>query len=99
MTKDSIIELQKIDCNCNDCIFMIRDAEKFNKWKEFHRKLSKDEYDKKIELGLIRKNAPFQFRQNGLINYGSCDKLNKDVWFIPNQCQIETQECFKHRRQ
>lgn len=25
MTKESIIELQKIDCNCNDCKFMERD--------------------------------------------------------------------------
>lgn len=25
MTKESIIELQKIDCNCNDCKFMQRD--------------------------------------------------------------------------
>lgn len=29
MTKDSIIELQKIDCNCNDCRFMERDISKF----------------------------------------------------------------------
>lgn len=25
MTRESIIELQKIDCNCNDCKFMLRD--------------------------------------------------------------------------
>ena len=25
-----MIELQKIDCNCNDCIFMKRDLPKFN---------------------------------------------------------------------
>jgi hypothetical protein len=25
MTKESIIELQKIDCSCNDCGFMVRD--------------------------------------------------------------------------
>ena len=29
MTKDGIIELQKLDCNCNDCKFMIRDIDKF----------------------------------------------------------------------
>jgi hypothetical protein len=32
MEKDSIFELQKIDCNCNDCIFMIRDFETKQKW-------------------------------------------------------------------
>lgn len=28
MDKDSIIALQKIDCNCNDCLFMTRDMTK-----------------------------------------------------------------------
>lgn len=32
------------------------------------------------------------------INYGNCTKLNKPVSFIPNTCQLDTQECFKHRR-
>lgn len=29
MTKDSIIELQNIDCNCNDCKHMSRDLQKY----------------------------------------------------------------------
>jgi len=98
MNKESRIELQRIDCNCNDCKFMVRDIDTFNKWKEFHRNLSKKDFDKKKELGLIREKAPFQFRQNGLINYGDCSKLNKKVTFLPNQCCPENQECFKHRR-
>lgn len=32
------------------------------------------------------------------IAYGHCSKLNKPVSFIPETCQIDTQECFKHRR-
>lgn len=32
------------------------------------------------------------------VQYGNCNKLNKPVGFIPNTCQIETQDCFKHRR-
>jgi hypothetical protein len=28
---------------------------------------------------------------------GFCNFLNKRVKFIPNICQLETQECFKHR--
>lgn len=32
------------------------------------------------------------------INYGFCEKFKKDVSFIPNHCQIDTQECFFHRR-
>lgn len=73
-----MIELQKIDCNCNDCVFMVRDIEK------------RKQYD---ELYAGRLNASYR------INYGHCDKFKKPVSFIPNLCQIDTQECFKHRRE
>ncbi len=32
------------------------------------------------------------------LNFGDCTKFNKKVSFIPVTCQIETQECFKHRK-
>lgn len=32
------------------------------------------------------------------ICYGNCTKFNKEVSFIPGTCQLETQDCFKHRR-
>lgn len=32
------------------------------------------------------------------INYGQCQKFGKPVSFIPNVCQIETQNCFEHRK-
>jgi len=47
MTKDSIIELQKIDCNCNDCIFMQRDFETFKKWEKFKYELQLTEFNRK----------------------------------------------------
>ena len=34
----------------------------------------------------------------GRVCYGNCSKLNKPVSFIPNTCQLETQDCFEHRR-
>jgi hypothetical protein len=74
----SVIDLQKIDCNCNDCIFMARD---FNKRKSFD------------VLHEGQENASHR------VNYGNCSKLDKPVSFIPNTCQIETQNCFKHRRE
>lgn len=77
MDKESIYLLQKIDCNCNDCIFMTRNFEK------------RKSFDTLYEGQL---NASHR------INYGTCSKLNKEVTFIPNWCQIETQECFKHRK-
>lgn len=67
--KESIIELQRIDCNCNDCKFMERDM------------------SKPPEKGKAAK-----------INYGHCDKFDNPVTFIPATCQIETQNCFAHRR-
>ena len=47
MDKESIYELQKIDCNCNDCKFMIRDVETTNKWREVRRKYQLGEFEKK----------------------------------------------------
>jgi hypothetical protein len=78
MDAESRYLLQKIDCNCNDCKFMVRDMEKFNKWKKWQIDQGYDKFSR--------------------INYGRCTKLNKDVSFIPNVCQIETQECFVHRK-
>ena len=30
------IELQNLDCNCNDCKFLFRDSDRFNKSQEDH---------------------------------------------------------------
>jgi hypothetical protein len=78
MDKESIFELQKIDCNCNDCIFMIRDFEKMKSFDHLHKG---------------------ELKASHRINYGNCTKLNKQVTFIPNTCQLNTRECFKHRRE
>lgn len=77
LDKESLIELQKIDCNCNDCKFMERDFEKLEKHKQSYE-----------GTGLMDKLA-----------YGDCKKFNKPVSFIPGTYQIETQECFEHRRE
>lgn len=69
MDRESLYELQLIDCNCNDCKFMNRDL-----------------------------SRPPQKGVPSPINYGSCTKFNKPVSFIPATCQIETQECFEHRK-
>lgn len=81
MTKESIIELQKIDCNCNDCKHMFRDLEKY-----------------KSSDGLYINEKGQVTSPGHRINYGNCQKLNKAVSFIPNTCQLETQDCFEHRR-
>lgn len=42
MDKESILELQKIDCNCNDCIFMQRNLERFKESQAFQHKMQFD---------------------------------------------------------
>lgn len=32
------------------------------------------------------------------LNFGYCEKFNKDVVFSPNTIQLDTQDCFKHRK-
>lgn len=32
------------------------------------------------------------------LHFGDCEKFNKPVVFIPSVCQLETQECFEHRK-
>ena len=44
MDKESIYELQKIDCNCNDCKFMVRDFEKFKKWENWNREMQLSDF-------------------------------------------------------
>ena len=31
------------------------------------------------------------------LQFGVCIKFNKDVSFIPNTCQLDTQECYEYR--
>jgi len=70
------IELEILDANCNNCKFMVRDLEKFNRYNKLNEGVAKA----------------------GRVCYGNCTKLNKDVSFIPNTCQIHTQDCFEHRK-
>ncbi len=122
MASESIIELQKIDCNCNNCIYLERNFDKYNKWLEWRKQLqfndfekaknkaiqdaqrhidnAIDENDLKAAKGNMRValKMSFQFDKVGVISYGNCTKLNKEITFIPDLCQVETQTCFKHRK-
>lgn len=80
MNKESIVELQKIDCNCNDCKHLIRDIEKYKSFDHMY-----------IEDGKVTNPSHRPL-------YGKCGKLNKPIVFIANTCQLETQDCFEHRR-
>lgn len=58
----------------------------------------KGKIDKYKVLMTEANKMKFQFdKKEIVINYGSCTKLDKEVSFIPNTYQLETQDCFKHR--
>jgi len=38
------VDLQNIDCNCNNCIFMVRDSETYKKWLNWHKYLDEKEF-------------------------------------------------------
>ena len=40
------MELQNIDCNCNNCVHMIRDIDKWKYWHDWHRAMELIEFDK-----------------------------------------------------
>mgnify|MGYP001574482603 CR=1 len=67
---------------------------KAKSWKNF-----KNDLEKWDSLLTEAEKMKFQFdRSEVSINYGRCEKLQKDVSFIPNTCQLHTQECFIHRK-
>ena len=118
MTKESTIELQKIDCNCNDCVHLARNIARLNTvraiddddqyyfwrakkaraiWKA-RAKIKKDKERGEIALAAAIALEYNYFVQRCAVNYGECNKFKKQVTFIPNTLQLETQNCFKHRR-
>lgn len=131
MTKESIYELQKINCNCNDCAFLERELDKLNQVVledkqsqqelfdlskarkirqvesdienlQKHSGLIKNAQDKierkKVYLAELKKLKHGYQGQKTPIQYGLCIKHLKEISFIPNICQVETQTCFVHRK-
>ena len=73
----------------------IRDnlIKKSNEWRK------RGELNKADQILKEANRMKFSFSEDFHINYGNCTKLNKPVSFIPETCQIETQNCFEHRKQ
>lgn len=78
-----------------------QDKDEFEKSKAKAISDANNVSDDKQRAGMLRiaNKMKFQFDTKGLMNYGNCSKLNKPVTFMPGICQIETQQCFKHRRE
>lgn len=64
MDKDSVFELQKIDCNCNDCKHMKRDFEKYKSYDKLYKnangQVEKPSY--RLQYGdCLKLNKPVSF--------------------------------------
>lgn len=55
------------------------------------------DYDKALQVEKFRDSLRFQFSYESGLVFGKCGRFNKDISFIPNVCQLETQGCFEHR--
>jgi len=79
MNKESVIELQRIDCNCNDCAFMVRDLEKM---RSFDHLYPKDRGKRcRINYGQCTKKAePVSFipNHNMTVENRDCFKHRRD---------------------
>lgn len=118
MGPESRIQFQEIDCNCNDCTYMIRNLRKLDEAKQDARDYAAssikrirakrlDEANDSLERGnvrsyegilLERRSVSVKSNYRSGLSFGDCTKFNKPVSFIPNILQLDTQECFEHRR-
>ncbi len=54
-----MIELQKIDCNCNNCFFLVRNLERFNESLKHHHKWQLDYFNTK-KNNLIQRSKDWE---------------------------------------
>ena len=98
MDKDSIIELQKLDCNCNDCGFLQRDLERFQKSLNDHHRWQLD-YFNSVKANLYKKAK--YWRLKGFID--KCDDLEVEAdklkfQFDKKEALINYGECLKYNK-
>lgn len=109
MDKESIIELQKIDCNCNDCIYLVRDFDRFKKSVEDHHRWQLDHFnkinEKKLEAAADwerKANIPFlEFRKDEFLHKAQVlrnEVKNSRFQFNKSVCSINYGQCNKFNK-
>ncbi len=86
MDKDSIFELQKIDSNCNDCKFMVRDMEKRKSFDHLHENMGgvgdQDRADRgppdDHQLGRLQQHSQLTMLHQIAADHGSEDHHDSD---------------------
>jgi hypothetical protein len=68
--------------------------------EKYGKKVGAVEKAKKKADSLTKEAASmkFQFDNKLAVHFGNCSKLNKPVRFTPNLMQLDTQDCFEHRK-
>ena len=59
---------------------------------------AKSLFKKGYNLLKIARKMKYGFTNDSNINFGDCTKKNKQVTFIPTVMQLDTRECFIHRK-
>lgn len=79
---------------------ILRDATAYDKQsKDSEDADNKEKFKAKANnLRKIVSKMKYQFNNDSKLAFGDCDKLDKPVTFLPDILQLDTQECFKHRR-
>lgn len=94
MDKESIIELQRVDYNCNDCKYLERDINAYNHSKTLHHLWQRQYFDllnkKKIE------RAQFQLDNNEWEKaLAIIQEVNQAKFAFNNDAHISFGECLK----
>jgi hypothetical protein len=67
-------------------------------WEEAQKALGKGKLESYRDLLRERSRVTVDKSYNPNLIFGACSKFNKPIETVPNVCQVDTQECFIHRR-
>lgn len=98
MERDLVKRQQSVDRHCRWQKDEF-DGNRVRKLKKAKFWADQGEKEKSSLLITEARKMRFQFDEGYCaIHYGNCLKFKKEIQFIPNILQLETQECFEHRR-
>lgn len=100
--QQDVISLQKLDCNCNDCIHQVRDNKRFKISLEQHKKWQLD-YFNILKSNLINKAEWWQNKENPKHNHEKGEYLKKEAskmhfQFDKKQASINYGDCNKFNK-
>lgn len=67
-------------------------------WEEVQKALGKGKMESYHALLRERSRVAVDKSYKAGLVFGTCAKFNRAIETVPNVCQVDTQECFVHRR-